>query len=170
MSWTKRIKHPSDIFQSKQEIQVKVLSSSSEKRSIALSYRQTTENPWPAISEKFPLNSEFEGKVFQVIPQGMIVTLNDEIDGFMPRSKMKRILQSNRIPFTAGDTVQVKIVDLVPDDESLILAPVVNEDEIKIRHNKRRPKGDSAPKTKDAGISLGDMITEDTKKGLIDSL
>ncbi len=170
MSWTKRIKHPSDILKANQEIQVKVLSSSSEKRSIALSYKQATENPWPAISEKFPLNSEFEGKVFQVIPQGMIVTLNDEIDGFMPRSKMKRILQSNKIPYTAGDTIKVKIVDLVNDEESLILAPVVNDDEIKIRHNKRKPKEDSAPKTKDTGISLADMIPEDTKKGLIDSL
>jgi len=170
ISWTKRIKRPADILEPNQEINVKILAVSTEKKTIALSYKQTTENPWPSMHEKYPIGSEFEGTVFQVIPQGMIVTINDELDGFMPRSKMKRVLQGNKIPYQVGDKLTVSIVDLVPEDESLILAPKVDEEELRARRKKKSGKSDSAPKVKDAGISLGDMIPEEAKKGLIDSL
>ncbi len=170
ISWTKRVKRPADILKPNQEIDVKILAVSTEKKTIALSYKQTTENPWPAMHEKYPIGSEFEGTVFQVIPQGMIVTINDELDGFMPRSKMKRVLQGNKIPFQVGDKLTVSIVDLVPDDESLILAPKVDEEELRARHQKKAARTDSSPKIKDGGISLGDMINDEAKKGLIDSL
>jgi small subunit ribosomal protein S1 len=170
ISWTKRIKRPSDILEPNQEIDVKILAVSTEKKTIALSYKQTTENPWITMHEKYPIESEFEGTVFQVIPQGMIVTINDELDGFMPRSKMKRVLQGNKIPYQVGDKLTVTIVDLVPEDESLILAPKVDEEELRARRKKKSVKADSAPKVKDAGISLGDMIPDEAKKGLIDSL
>jgi small subunit ribosomal protein S1 len=169
LSWTKRIKHPSDILEQNQEIEVKVMSASSEKRTIALSYKQTKENPWPTMHEKYPINAEFDGTVFQVIPQGMIVTIDEEVDGFMPRSKMKKVLQGNRIPYKAGEKIRVSIVDIAPEDESLILAPVVSEEEIRAKRKKKVSKSD-APKIKDTGISLGDMIPEEAKKGLIDSM
>ncbi len=169
LSWTKRIKHPSDILEQNQEIEVKVLSASSEKRTIALSYKQTKENPWPTMHEKYPINAEFDGTVFQVIPQGMIVTIDEEVDGFMPRSKMKKVLQGNRIPYKSGEKIRVSIVDIAPEDESLILAPVVSEEEIRAKRKKKSSKSD-APKIKDSGISLADMIPEEAKKGLIDSM
>jgi len=170
ISWTKRVKRPDDFFKVGQEIQVKVVGVSADKRSLSLSYKQTLDNPWPKMVDKYPVGAEFDGEVFQVIPQGMIVTVAGEIDGFMPRSKMKRLLNGNQIPFSSGDKLRVLIADLIPADESLILSPKIEVNEESFQRREKKPnRKESSPKVQDGGISLGDMISDNALKGLRDS-
>jgi len=169
ISWTKRVKRPEDVLKKGQEIDVKIVAASAEKRTLSLSYKQTLENPWPKLVEKYPVGAEFDAEVLQVIPQGMIVTVENDIDGFMPRSKMKRLLQGNKIPFQSGDKLKVLIADLIPADESLILSPKIDENDETFQRRIRKSKKDSGPKVQDPGISLGDMIPEGAFKDLKDS-
>ncbi len=127
ISWTKRIKKPSDIFKIGQEIDVEVISVSEEKRSISLSYKNTIPNPWNSLVDRFPVGTTILGTVSQVLPQGMIVSISDDVDGFMPRSKMRSLLKGNKIPYHTGDQIEVIIADLIPDEESLILSPKIDE-------------------------------------------
>ena len=165
ISWTKRIKKPGDVLTVGSEIDVQILSVSSEKQTLSLSYKNTQNNPWPSLVEKYPVGSEFDGVVFQVMPQGIIVTIDNTLDGFMPRSKMKKLLQGTKIPYQTGDAIKVLIADLIPDEESLILSPKFDEEdgaysseEKPYKHKDRDEHKTKIPQA--AGISLGDMLSQ----------
>jgi len=172
ISWTKRIKKPSDIFSPNQEILIEVLNVSEEKGTVALSYKKTQPNPWLEMKAKYPIKTQVKGVVSQVMPQGLIATINNEVDGFMPRSKMKDILHGKKIPYQVNDELDVIIADLIPEDESLILAPVIDEETLEASRQKRfsskRPAMDTAKSQ--GGITLLDMITDSEKKNLIKSV
>ena len=173
ISWTKRIKTPNEVFKPGEEIEVKILTINSDKRTISLSYKATTPNPWPALVDKYPVGSEFEGTVFQVMPQGMIVTIGENLDGFMPRSKMKKVLQGNKIPYQAGEKINVFIADIIPNEESLILAPKVEEEHETSRPSNPKPprqESNQAKTPQAGGISPLDMLSESEKKNLLDSM
>ena len=173
ISWTKRIKKPASVFSQDQEITVEVLNVSEEKQTVALSVKKTLPNPWPEMKEKYPIKSEVKGIVSQVMPQGIIATINDEVDGFMPRSKMRDILRGKKIPFQVNDEIDVVIADLVPEEESLILAPVIDESMIEAarqRKSSRSRKGSQDTSKAQAGITLLDLISDSEKKNLIESM
>jgi ribosomal protein S1 len=173
ISWTKRIKKPGDVLKVGEEIDVFILALSVEKQTISLSIKNTLPNPWTQLVDKYPVGAEFDGVVFQVMPQGIIVTLDNTVDGFMPRSKMKKLLQGTKIPYQTGDPIKIIIADLIPGEESLILSPKFEDEgayasDNKPHHQKSREREDSKVKVPPAaGISLSDMLTEIQKKGLL---
>jgi small subunit ribosomal protein S1 len=177
LSWTKRIKKPSEILSPDQEIEIEVLAVSEDKHTVSLSYKKTQPNPWPEIPAKYPVGTEIEGLVAQVMPQGAIVSISDEIDGFMPRSKMRGMLRGKKIPFQPGDKVEVIIADLNPDEESLILTPKVDEDSVQEERPRReRPRGggkkiDPANNAEgNTSFSMGDLLSEKAKEKLMNSM
>lgn len=195
ISWTKRIKKPSDVLKPGQEILVHVISASEEKKSVALSLKKTEPNPWHNLVDKYPVGTEYEGVIFQVLPQGVIVSVDNEVDGFMPRSKMRGLLQGNKIPYHPGETMTVIIADLIPDEESLILAPKLDENAMAQQQNYERtersersersdrpdrgprgPRPDRDNKQQNqaippaGGISLLDMLSDSQKSNLLGSV
>jgi len=180
ISWTKRIKKPSDVFKVGQEIDVEVISVSEEKRSISLSYKNTIPNPWNSLVDRFPVGTTFMGTVSQVLPQGMIVSISDDVDGFMPRSKMRSLLKGNKIPYHSGDQLEVVIADLIPDQESLILSPKIDEnaatsnaesDDFKGRRTNQQPySGDNKANKQvpnQSAVTLVDLLSDSDKKSLL---
>ncbi|MFP4528343.1 MAG: S1 RNA-binding domain-containing protein, partial [Candidatus Kapaibacterium sp.] len=173
LSWTKRIKSPSDVLKPNQQINVYIMNVNEEKQTMALSLKRTLPNPWESMAEKFPVGQETSGEVTQVMPQGAIVRLgDDEVDGFMPRSKMRSIMQGKKVPYEVGDKVDVKIVDLVPEQESLILAPIVDEETLareQARQQQRRQREAPQQKQTHSSITLLDMLSEAEKKRLMEN-
>jgi small subunit ribosomal protein S1 len=127
LSWTKRIKHPSDIVSVDQEIEVEILSANAAKHQLALGYKQVLPNPWLTIAESLPVGTETTGVVQQTTAQGAVVRINDTFDGFMPRSKMVNAGRGKKVELNAGDEIPCVVVDLNPAAASLILA-MKNED------------------------------------------
>jgi ribosomal protein S1 len=125
LSWAQRLSHPGDLLTEGQEIEAYVLSVSEEQRTLALSLKKLQENPWTGIAERFPQGTEIAGTVKHVAPQGAIISIAEDVDGFLPRSKM--FMQGNKAPFKKGDPIQVIIADIVPQEESLILTVVAPE-------------------------------------------
>ncbi len=121
MSWAKRLKHPSELFQKGQEIEVVVLSVATAKRKLQLGYKQLQANPWDTIASQFTIGQQAQGTVKEVSQSGIIITLTEEIDGFMPRGKMVPNLRNQKEPFKAGDQISVIIMDLSSENRSLIL-------------------------------------------------
>lgn len=180
ISWTKRIKKPSDVFKIGQEIDVEVISVSEEKKSISLSYKKTIPNPWNSLVDRFPVGTTLMGTVSQVMPQGMIVSISDDVDGFMPRSKMRSLLKGNKIPFHSGDQLEVIIADLIPEQESLILSPKIDEnaslsntdsDDFKGRKtNQSSYSGDNKSNKQvpnPSAVTLVDLLSDSDKKSLL---
>jgi len=126
LSWTRRVKHPSEVISVGQTIEVEVLSADEQKHQLALGYKQTQDNPWQTLAGELPVGSDVEGSVQNVSTQGAVIRVRDAFDGFMPRSKMAGG-RGGKVTLGVGDTVACVVVDLDPTNASLILA-MRNED------------------------------------------
>jgi small subunit ribosomal protein S1 len=150
ISWTERIRKPGDILNAGDEIEVEVMSSNANKRTAALSYKRTQPNPWNDLKVKYPVDTELTGKVKQIVSQGAVITIDDNIDGFMPKSKIMNLDKGKKIPYNVDDEIKIKIADLVPENESLIFAPVYDEDELQ-EIKKRQAQFQSQPRKRQGG-------------------
>lgn len=130
LSWTKRIKHPSEVISLGQEIEVEVLTISEEKNTMHISYKKALPNPWDSIKARFEIGKTYNSIVKQVMTQGCVVTIENEVDGFMPRSKMRQLGRGKKIPYTLGEAVEIVITDVVPEQESIIIEPRLDEADI----------------------------------------
>ena len=178
ISWTKRLKSPSEVFKAGDEVDIKIIAINEDKKTITLSYKRTQPNPWDELKDKYPADKEMEAEVTQIVPQGAIVSVGEEVDGFMPRSKMKHILKGKKIPFQVGEKIQVTVVDIVPEEESLIFAPVVDEEMIqqareenrrKPRQRSDRPMSSPKPSSSDTAFTLGDLLSDLDKDKLMNN-
>jgi ribosomal protein S1 len=110
----------------------------------------------------------------------MIVSISDDVDGFMPRSKMRSLLKGNKIPYHSGDQLEVVIADLIPDQESLILSPKIDEnaatsntdsDDFKGRRTNQQPySGDNKTNKQvpnQSAVTLVDLLSDSDKKSLL---
>jgi small subunit ribosomal protein S1 len=165
LSWTKRVKKPSDVLSPGQEILVEVISINEEKENATLSFKRTQPNPWPELAEKYSVGSEHEAEVLQVIPQGAIISITEELDGFMPRSRMKPVMKARKIPYKSGDKLTVVISDLNPDEESLILSPKTEDDIMSKPESSKSSSGKGKSSSK-SSFSFGDMLSESEREKL----
>jgi small subunit ribosomal protein S1 len=173
ISWTKRLRRPNEVLKVGDKVEVLVTAFNAEKKTISLSMKRLLENPWPTLHEKYPLHSVYEGKVLQVVAQGCVVSISPEVDGFLPRSKMKKILKGNKIPLKQGDKIKVYISEIVPEEESVILGLVEETEETpKQQENPKKQQNPKSYETKplSSGISIMDMISDEERENLLKSL
>lgn len=173
ISWLKRVKKPSDVLKIGQELAVQILSISIDKQTMSLSHRRTLPNPWSDIQTRYPIGTEYKGIISQVMPQGAIVCINDDIDGFMPRSKMKNLSRGKKIPFQVGEEVEVIISELSPEQESLILAPKAEEMQAEPERQSNNFKRGNEPKPQqessnapEGAFTLMDLLSDKDKSTL----
>ncbi|MHC5108793.1 MAG: 30S ribosomal protein S1 [Planctomycetota bacterium] len=88
MSWTRRINHPSEILAVGDSIDVVVLDVNKDKHEISLGIKQTTENPWEHVAEKYPPNTKITGRVRNLTNYGAFVEIEEGIDGLLHVSDM----------------------------------------------------------------------------------
>jgi small subunit ribosomal protein S1 len=123
MSWTKRIRHPSEILRKGDKVEVAVLGIDKENRKISLGLKQIQENPWDKLVEKYTLGSTSKGKVTKVQDRGVVVELEDDVEGFIPISHLGRdnIKKPSDI-FKPGDELPVKVIRIDPDARKILLS------------------------------------------------
>jgi small subunit ribosomal protein S1 len=88
MSWTKRINHPSELVQIGDKIEVVVLGINKEKQEISLGMKQTQNNPWDQVANKYPPNTMIEGTVRNLTNYGAFIEIEEGIDGLLHISDM----------------------------------------------------------------------------------
>ena len=88
MSWTRRISHPSELVQPEDEIEVVVLGINKEKQEISLGIKQTQENPWDRVAERYPIGSVVKGTVRNLTNYGAFIEIEEGIDGLLHVSDM----------------------------------------------------------------------------------
>lgn len=168
LSWAKRINKPSDMLVENQEIELKVIQISEEKGQAALSLKQNQENPWPALAEKYSKGAEASGKVEKVFDKGAIIRINDEVDAFMPISRISALkVNDDDQPLKVGADITVKVIDSAAKEESLVVSPVLSADQQE-KMNDRREKRERAPRrpaapniqTSAGTISFGDLLSK----------
>lgn len=166
ISWTKRFTEPSQILKVGEKIELLVKDVNETKETLGLSLKATIANPWPDLKERYPVDSVYFAKVSQVNPKGVIFELNDEVDGFMPKSKITQINRNAPIPYSVGESVEVKIAEIVPENESLILRPNIEEVQREERPKHEKIDDKFKKSSKNDGFSLGDLLSDATKSDL----
>lgn len=113
MAW-KRVKHPSEIVNVGDEIDVKVLKFDRERQRVSLGLKQLGQDPWANIAARFPVGSSLEGKVTNLTDYGCFVEINEGVEGLVHVSEMdwtnKNIHPSKVV--SVGDKVTVKVLEI----------------------------------------------------------
>jgi len=123
LSWTKKIRHPSEIVKKGDEIDVVVLGINRDERRIALGHKQIDTNPWDAFEENYKIGTETEGVVVRLIDKGVIVNLPLGVDGFIPtnhlgHSKLKKAADYYKV----DDKIPAKVIEFDKENKKIVLS------------------------------------------------
>ncbi len=122
MSWG-RIKHPSEVLKVGQELEVMVLGVDMDKERVSLGLKQTTDNPWSSITERFPVGSRVTGKVVNLAAYGAFIEIAPGIEGLVHISEFswtKRVARASDM-LNIGDEVQVAVLSVDCDSQKIAL-------------------------------------------------
>lgn len=160
MAW-KRVKHPSEIVEVGQEIEVVVLKFDKERNRVSLGLKQLGEDPWAAIAKRYPEGSRLSGKVSNITDYGCFVEIEDGVEGLVHVSEMdwtnKNVNPAKVV--TLGDEVEVMILDI--DEERRRISLGMKQcspnpwDEFGATHNKGDKVSGKIKSITDFGIFVG---------------
>ncbi len=123
LSWTKKIRHPSEVIRKSQEIDVVVLDINKEERRIALGHKQVEPNPWDAFEDAYKIGTETTGKISRLIDKGVIVTLPLGVDAFVPLSHLgKTNIKRAADHFKVGDELPLKVIEFDKENKRIVLS------------------------------------------------
>ena len=122
LSWTKVIKHPKEVLEKGQEIEVCILEVSKEDRKISLGYKQMIDDPWPKIISFYTKGKEISGEIIRVLDKGIIIQLDMDVEGLIPFDKLpKKKRNEIKSELTIGDIINGVVMEVKPDDKKVIL-------------------------------------------------
>lgn len=122
ISWG-RVKHPSELFNVGDEINVKILNLDLEKERVSLGMKQLTPDPWSTAMEKYPVGSKIAGKVVSLTDYGAFVELEEGIEGLIHVSEMswtRKIRHPSKV-VSVGDEVDAVVLDIKPENRRISL-------------------------------------------------
>jgi len=122
ITW-KRIKHPSEVVQLGQKLEVLILSVDKEKGRVALGLKQKEKNPWDQIEQKYPPGTRVTGKIVNLLPYGAFIEIEPGIEGLIHVSEMswvKNVTDPSEI-VKKGDTVEAVVLSIQKDEGKISL-------------------------------------------------
>ncbi|MBD5226649.1 MAG: 30S ribosomal protein S1 [Bacteroides sp.] len=119
LSWTKKIKHPSEFTSVGSDIEVQVLEIDKENRRLSLGHKQLEDNPWEAFEGKFTIGSIHEGTVVEVMDKGAVIKLEDGVEGF---ATPKHLVKEDGSQAKLGDVLNFKVIEFNKDSRRIILS------------------------------------------------
>ncbi|MBP3245585.1 MAG: 30S ribosomal protein S1 [Bacteroidaceae bacterium] len=119
LSWTKKIKHPSEFTQIGAEIEVQVLEIDKENRRLSLGHKQLEDNPWDAFEGQFTVDSIHEGKIIEMLDKGAVVSLEQGVEGF---ATPKHLVKEDGSQAQLGETLQFKVIEFNKESKRIILS------------------------------------------------
>ena len=108
LSWTKKVKHPSEFTQVGAELEVVVLEINKENRRLSLGHKQLEENPWNAFEGQYSVDSIHEGTITELNEKGAVVSLGENIEGFCPA---RHLVKEDGTTLKAGEKAEFKVLE-----------------------------------------------------------
>ena len=163
LSWTKKIKHPSEFTQIGADIQVQVLEIDKENRRLSLGHKQLEENPWDVFETIFTVGSVHEGTITEMLDKGAVISLPHGVEGF---ATPKHLQKEDGTQAKQGETLEFKVIEFNKDAKRIILSHSrIFEDEQKAEV--RKAKKASKPQAEEPAVTSN---LEKTTLGDISSL
>ncbi len=123
LSWTKRIRKPSDIYKKGQEVQAVVLNIDKERERFSLGIKQLTQDPWVLVPEKYKPGTRITGTVTNITDFGVFVELEEGIEGLVHVSELIKEESSNPLGrFKVDDVIQAKVINVSRKDKKIGLS------------------------------------------------
>ncbi len=165
LSWTKKVKHPSEFTQVGAQIDVVVLDIDKENRRLSLGHKQLEENPWDVFEAKYTVGSVHEGTITEMHEKGGVVALEENVEGF---ATPKHLVKEDGSQATQGETLPFKVIEFNKDSKRIILShsrtfedPAREEKKAAAAAAKKasRAKKEDSPKIENiaASTTLGDI-------------
>jgi small subunit ribosomal protein S1 len=123
MSWNKKVKNPSKLLASGQDVEAKVLEVDAENKKISLGIKQLEANPWESLVYKYPIGSTVKGTVSNITDFGIFVTVEDGVDGLIHISDLSwsgKIKNPAEL-YTRGNEIEAKVLHIDVDHEKFSL-------------------------------------------------
>ena len=172
LSWTKKVKHPSEFTTVGADIDVVVLEIDKANRRLSLGHKQLEENPWDTYETIYTPGSVHTGKITEMMDKGAVITLNEGGEGF---ATPKHLIKEDGTQAQLGEELEFKVIEFVKETKRIILSHSRTfEDEkedVKSSHKHAAKKTEVAPVNNvTAGTSLGDLdvlakLKADMEKG-----
>ena len=121
LSWTKKVKHPSEFVKVGDELEVKVLELDVDNRRLALGHKQLEENPWDTFQDLFPIGSVHKGTIISKSDKGATIELPYGIEGF---ATQKNMVKEDGSEPDQGDALDFRVVEFSKDDKRIVLSHV----------------------------------------------
>ncbi len=119
LSWTKKIRHPSEFLSLGDKIDVIILDLDVEGRKLSLGHKQTKDNPWDLYEKDFAVDTIHKSVVSEVIDKGAIINLNDDISAFCPQRHLDRVDGSK---LEKGDEAEFKVIEFSKEFKRVVIS------------------------------------------------
>lgn len=123
ISWTRRVKHPSELYKKGDEVQAIVLNIDKENERFSLGIKQLQRDPWEAVPERYQVGSKIDGTITNVTDFGVFVELEEGIEGLVHISEVAgEKLKTPLGKFQVGDVVSAKVLNINPKERRIGLS------------------------------------------------
>ena len=174
LSWTKKIKHPSEFTQVGNEIEVQVLEIDKDNRRLSLGHKQLEENPWDVFETIFTVGSVHEGTITEMMDKGAVIALEYGVEGF---ATPKHLVKEDGSQAKLDEKLDFKVIEFNKDSKRIILSHSrIAEDAGKAEARQAKPAAKKAKKEEETAAqtvektTLGDLgalqaLKEQMQKG-----
>ena len=165
LSWTKKIKHPSEFTQVGNDIEVQVLEIDKDNRRLSLGHKQLEENPWDVFETIFTVGSIHEGTITEVMDKGAVISLPYGVEGF---ATPKHLVKEDGTQAKLDEKLNFKVIEFNKDNKRIILSHSrISEDANKAE---RREKSNNRKSNKPASEAVQAPQIEKTTLGDLGAL
>lgn len=165
LSWTKKVKHPSEMMAIGDSLEVVVLELDVEGRKLSLGHKQTKENPWDKYEDEFAVDSVHKAAITEMVDKGATITFNDDIVAFVPQRHLEK---EDGTKLGKGEEAEFKVIEFSKDFKRVVVShtAVFREQE---RTNMKKAAKKVAASNSDK-TTLGDLdALADLKKKMKDN-
>ncbi|NND62909.1 MAG: 30S ribosomal protein S1 [Flavobacteriaceae bacterium] len=152
LSWTKKVKHPSEFTNIGDTLEVIVLELDVEGRKLSLGHKQTTENPWDKYSEEFGVGTKHTASITEMVDKGAIIDFNDDITAFVPKRHLEK---EDGSELKKGEEAEFQIIEFNKEFKKVVAShmSIHKEEEAKIVKQAAKK---AAKQAEEAKPTLGD--------------
>jgi small subunit ribosomal protein S1 len=158
LSWTKKIRHPNELYKVGDVVRAKVLTVDKENEKFTLGIKQLSDDPWLDVPNRYPVGTLLTGTITNITDFGLFVEVEEGIEGLVHVSEMsKKKIKSPKEAFNEGDAIEAKVIHVSADERRLGLSLKQQEPE------RKRPAAGEFRTTQSGtmtGSNLGDMIRQ----------
>jgi small subunit ribosomal protein S1 len=152
LSWTKKVKHPSEVLTLGDKIDVIVLELDVEGRKLSLGHKHTKDNPWDKYEKEFALDTEHEASITEVVDKGATIHFNEDIVAFVPSRHMEK---EDGSKLSKGEAATFKIIEFNKEFKRVVASHTVLFKEQEMKNVKRASAKVAASNSEKA--TLGDL-------------